>query len=306
MAAYFMKFSSVLKNFRVLNLFIVALSQILIYYVCFGGLISSGRAILQDSVFYVFIGITVLLALCAYLINDYFDVYTDDVNQKKKLSTKDRKTLLLSYWILSITGFFLSLWVATRTNNLGLLWIYPFVSILLYYYSKSLKGKAFWGNLVVALACALVPGMLLVAEWPNLQFIKENYPFELSLFAFYLIFAFLSTLYRELIKDMEDMKGDLAENHTTLPISIGLENSKYIAVLESVMLSILIVVWLIYFDPSMFGKLTLGLILFMNLYSIIKLKSAWSPSDFHRISFLIKIMMLIGLIYLLFVKHFYA
>jgi 4-hydroxybenzoate polyprenyltransferase len=169
------------------------------------------------------------------------------------------------------------------------------------------------GNLIVSVFTAIVPFLVVIFEVPLLNnayrevLIANDMNFNVILgwvggFAF---FAFLSTLIREIIKDIEDFEGDAAYGRNTLPVVLGIRITKIIvAILILITLTALILVYLkfLIYDPA--GKLDyLSLTWFVAalaipyLYLLYRIIGARSKQDCHRCSNLTKTIMLAGILY---------
>lgn len=156
---------------------------------------------------------TMIIAAGGYSINDYYDVKIDLINKPERVvvgKTLSRRQVLLIHSVLSLTGtamgFFLS-WPIGVVNFIA--------GFLLWLYSNALKRLPFVGNLAVALLTGLSVFVV------NLLFLPIQ-----TLVLVYVLFAFFMTLIREIIKDMEDLKGDDSFGCRTLPIIWGLRPTK--------------------------------------------------------------------------------
>ncbi len=83
-----------------------------------------------------------------------------------------------------------------------------------------------------------------------MQLMQQAYPNLIVLFYWiggFALFAFLTTLSREIIKDIEDFEGDMAYGRNTLPVVTGIPASKIIAVSLMVLtIALLYLVWYFY------------------------------------------------------------
>ena len=158
---------------------------------------------------------TLCIAAAGYLINDYYDVKIDYINKPDRVvigRELGRRQVILTHTILSSIGILLGFsisWVA------GLSCI--ITAFLLWLYSNNLKRMPLVGNLVVA---ALV--------WFSLYYITFPFSVNNKLIIAFAGFAGLTTLIREIIKDMEDIKGDEAFGCKTLPIVLGIAYTKLV------------------------------------------------------------------------------
>ena len=202
-------------------------------------------------------------------------------------------------------GFLISLYLAFHIQNIPLVLIYPAAIGLLYVYSRSLKKKVFWGNFTVAIFCAFVAGIVLFAERKGFFSLPEGeFDKVTMIFSAYFIFAMLSTLYREIIKDIEDFIGDHQNNCETLPIKFGIPIAKKTALFFGTILLLLIVWWMslqvTYFDSIILLMVVFVFNFFPVLISLIILKKGKLKQDFSRSSKLSKYIMVSGLLYLFF------
>lgn len=300
-----------IKLIRFPNLLIIVVIQtILQYKILRPALLESNiDLLLSHNLFILLVLSTVIIAATGYIINDIMDVEIDKINKPEKMIV-DRiisiKHAWQIYWILVVFGFVISLYVACRIDNLPLVLIYPSAIALLALYSFKLKGMLFIGNLVVAVFSALVTGIILFAERASFVHLREtdlsSYRFVSLVFLGYMLFSVLTSLYRELVKDLEDLEGDKKEGCKTIPTSFGISVSKIIANVFAFGTGLLLAQWakLLISEKSYVLLSAVSLCLIGPLlYTIFKLKSAQNPSDYHHISTSIKILMAGGIICLL-------
>lgn len=301
-----------LRLIRWPNLLIVLLTQGLLYFfVLLPPLHQHDLLPSLDVVhFGLYILVTIILTATGYIINDLLDVAADRINKPHSRIIERQiqpATAIWLYWSLGMIGFFISLYLALIIGRLPLLGIYPLVFWLLYGYSARLKKEALTGNLLIALFCAGVAGAVWLAEWTAISDLARRAPhmahkLEL-LFVWYMVFAFLATLYREMIKDMEDVAGDRHMDCRTLPIRYGMMAARRWSMSVGLLL-LLFLSWqgwmfLRFFREWILVFLGLGVVLPL-LLSFYWLAFAQKAREFHRISTLVKVIMLNGLILLFF------
>ncbi|MBI5680073.1 MAG: UbiA family prenyltransferase [Methanobacterium sp.] len=148
-------------------------------------------------------------------INDYFDYKIDDINKPKRPIPSGRISLKAA-GIYSLILFVIGT-IAAFTINYLVGMIALLSSLLMIYYAYSLKTKCLIGNLSVSFLTGLcfVFGGIAVGEIMTSVYLG--------------VFAFLMTMAREIVKDMEDMEGDKKEGAKTLPISYGMKTSSILA-----------------------------------------------------------------------------
>ena len=248
---------------------------------------------------------SVLIAAAGNIINDYFDLNIDRVNKPHKVVIEkviNRRWAIAWHIVLSGLGILLSFHVSKRT---GLLWIGPANALsvlLLFIYSASLKKKFLIGNILVSLLTAWVILVLSLSQIELHRSLQASSSASRAIFKFGMVyagFAFIISLIREVIKDMEDVDGDTRYGCKTMPIVWGLNAGK-----------VFVAVWLIVLIASLsiiqFYTLQLGWIysavycfffIIIPLLLIFKrLYTAQTPGDFHKLSTAVKITMLSGIV----------
>lgn len=301
---------AILNLIRFPNLLIVALTQYLLQYVVISPTFKASgiEKSLDDFHFFLLVITTITITISGYIINDVLDYETDLINKPEKVIVNkfiSAKNALMLYHLNNFFGLIISVYLAYHIQNIPLVLIYPGAVCLLFLYSKYLKKKVILGNLTVAVFCAFVAGIVLFAERKGFfQLPTEEFQFVKIIFTAYFVFAFLSTIYREIIKDIEDFKGDLQTDCETLPIKYGISIAKTTALSLGAVL-LLLIIWLATLQMSYFNsvKLTIAVVvlnLIPILYSLVSLIKASSKRDYSVSSQLAKYIMISGLLYLLF------
>jgi geranylgeranylglycerol-phosphate geranylgeranyltransferase len=215
-------------------------------------------------------------------LNDFFDVEIDKINKPFRPLPKGEISRRSALW-LSMSLFLVGLGVSLFIKPLSLV-IATLAVIFLIFYNHTLKRKLFWGNFAVSFVSALafIYGGITTKD------------FKLSLIP--AVFAFLFHLGREVIKDLQDLKGDRSLNVSSLPIRFGI---RFSLAFTSVIFSFLIfltslpylfhIFSLPYLIMAIFG---VDLVLFYVIWSMWKDSST---SNLGRLSTILKINMLLGL-----------
>ncbi|OEK02519.1 hypothetical protein BFP97_13750 [Roseivirga sp. 4D4] len=266
-----------LKLVRGFNLFMVALTQYLTAIFLIGGA-ENWYQTLTDKGFFLLVSSTVMITGAGYLINDYYDVKIDLINKPQRVVVgKDlkRRWVIAGHTALNLgavaMGFSLSITIGII--NFG-------ASFLLWLYSNQLKRLPFVGNLSIALLTGTT--LILVSEY----FGDKKY-----LILCYAVFAAFITLIREIIKDMEDMKGDERFGCRTVPIVFGIAKTKWI--IYVIAAGFLTTVFLMISHISMILPITLTVALIFLIFGLIK---ADTVKAYHQLSTLSKVIMLLGVI----------
>lgn len=298
------------KLIRFPNLAIVAFTQYLLQYlVLVPALREAGLSPILDAFhFFLLVFTTVLIAAGGYLINDLLDYESDLINKPDAVFVNrvfSKKLVWFFYFTSCLLGFAIACYLAIYVKNLPLVLIYPTAVFLLYFYSKKLKKIPLWGNVTVAVFCAFVAGVVLFAERQNFAQMPDEGGVVKVLFGGYLWFAFLSTLFREIIKDIEDLEGDARLGLQTFPIRFGIPAAKNLSLsIGAILLVSLLpfVIWLVQRGAILSTVFTIVGVMAPLAYTIVFLKKANTKPAFTRASFLAKMIMLSGLILLVVCK----
>jgi 4-hydroxybenzoate polyprenyltransferase len=299
-----------LKLVRFPNLVIVALTQYLLQYLVLVPALreASLSPILDPFHFALLVTTTILIAAGGYLINDLLDYEADLVNKPEAVFVNRvfaKQTVWVFYLTTTLAGFAIAWYLAAYVEKLPLVLIYPTAVLLLYYYSKSFKKMPLIGNVVVAIFCAFVAGVVLFADRENFAQMAGEGGEVAVLFGGYLWFAFLSTLLREIVKDIEDMEGDTWLGLKTLPLRFGEKTAKKwaIGIGAALLISLLVfVLWLWQRQESGSAVFTIAGVAIPLSYLIFLIIKADTKSDYSKASLTAKIVMLLGLVLLVVCK----
>ncbi len=185
------------KNLIILSLIFTCL-EILLYK-------QDTRSQFNTSSFYPYI-IVVVTAAAGYVINDLFDRKSDLLNKKRPPQIISTQHLLYLYILLTFSTLILAYVFTSKTMQQVTL----LSTLLLFLYSWKLQHFPLLGNLLIALLAGIVPLIVFIAHPEILPLLKDqNIPSEklihylfILLFAF---FAFITTLTRELIKEIKPL-----------------------------------------------------------------------------------------------------
>ena len=304
-------FTDLFRLVRLPNLVVVALTQVLVYYrIILPALDAEGIAgVLRPWKFAELCLVTLAITASGYLINDLRDVRIDAVNHPgKNLVIKlGRHNIQWIFAAMVLVGYLFALLLALRLGERQLLFIFPVAIGILALYSVTLKRLPFVGNFLVALYCAGVPGILVISERQALSRLMALNPSlgadTLRVCLLFMLFAFVATLLRELVKDIEDMRGDRQEGRRTLPVMLGVTTSRRLALVLGLMviLSILSPVflgWPAFMQPPML--ICIGLLILAVLTILFQLAQARQQLDYHKLSRQIKFLLVGGLGLLIF------
>lgn len=278
---------------RINNLVIIALTQFMAGYFL---LPTDGNEFVKSTPFILLVTSTMMIAAAGYIINDYMDVKIDLVNKPQKVIIgrhMTRRWAMIWHAALNIGAVLIGASLSLKIGLVDLI-----CAGLLILYSMSLKKGFLAGNLVVALLSASVIALVWLVS-PKILDAQEYSTVERYIWV-YAGFAFFMSLIREIVKDMEDIRGDVRNGCRTMPIVLGIRKTK--RVVTGLLIAFAVVLSLSAFAVStslsspilfliyvfVFILLPLG-IMFLMLYKADK------KIDFKRISTLSKIIMLLGI-----------
>jgi 4-hydroxybenzoate polyprenyltransferase len=257
--------------------------------------------------FILLVTATVFITAAGYVINDYFDIKTDLINRGKVLvgTSIPRRQAMMWHNILNVAGVVLGFYISWKSGYFLMGVLFLLVSGMLYFYSASYKRQFLVGNIIVAILTAMVPMLVVLYEAPalyryyTLNALKSP---DLSIIFYWVggfaLFAFLTTLTREIIKDIEDFEGDVAYGRNTIPVVIGVLTTKIVSVcLVLITLALLYLVWFFFIHNTItliYISVTVAAPLLLVIYQIIISKSR---RQLHSASRIMKIVMLTGILY---------
>jgi 4-hydroxybenzoate polyprenyltransferase len=303
-------FSAFLKMIRLPNLIFIILTQFLFHQFILHPLLNPlGLRPRIDGLELALLSFaSVLIAAAGYIINDYFDINIDQVNKPSKNVVDiiiSRRWAMLWHFVLSGIGILLSLYVSWKTGLWYIVLANTACVMLLFAYSLSLKRKLLAGNILISVLTAWVILILCLSElwplyFPNIDNELLNAHTKIIRFGFlYAGFAFILSLIREAIKDMEDMEGDAKYGSRTMPVVWGVQATKiYVAVWMIVLLALLAIiqVYILQFKwlwPVVYNSV---LIILPLLYVFYKLFKASISRHFHHLSMVTKLVMFTGIL----------
>lgn len=253
---------------------------------------------------------TVFIAGGGYILNDYFDIKIDAINRPEKQivnNTVPKRTAMLLHQLFTATGVILGLISAYFSRSFTMAFIFIVVPGLLWFYSASYKRQFITGNLIVAFVAALSVMIVAINELALLKLEFGDLIYETQIpTEFYgwvggfSLFSFLLTWIRELIKDIEDIKGDMELECRTMPIKWGIAKTKWF-IYTLIIVTTATLFTLNHLFISFDGSLTTRYIAFgigLPLITLLVLVFAAKTSrDFSQASTLSKFIMLTGVLY---------
>ena len=308
----FRAFAPYFALIRIPNLIFLAVMQFLMHWAIVAPIlqVSDFEALSSGVNLFLLIMATVFIAAGGYVLNDYFDTKIDAINRPEKVIVGqkiDKNTVMRFYQILTAVGVACGLLLSFLARNYTLAFIFVVIPGLLWFYSSNYKRQFLVGNLVVSFCAAL---SVLVVAISEVVFLQNKFgelifytPIPQMIYSWiggFSLFAFVLTWIREIIKDMEDEKGDREMECRTMPIKWGIKNTKiFLYALISLTIIVLFLVGNLYIPFD--GMLSVRYIIFGVILPLIALIylifKAETSADFRQASTLSKIVMMIGVLY---------
>lgn len=292
------------------NLLFIALTQYLFFYALLNPLF--GREDVNNNLDFFHLTLLVIssvfIAAAGNIINDYFDLNIDVVNKPDKVIIGKyihRHWAIACHVVLSTLAVFIGFYLDYKAGTFMLGITNMICVTLLFIYSMVLKRKVLWGNVLVSLLTAWTVAVITFSETKALVagFSSDNISSITRITVLYCCFAFIISLIREMIKDMEDMEGDRKYGCTTFPIVFGFPATKVFIYVWLLIIIGLLIFLLFYILPFMWWLAMAYIIIFIlsPLANItLKLGQAANPADFHKLSSLVKVVMLTGICSMIF------
>ncbi|MEQ8581117.1 MAG: geranylgeranylglycerol-phosphate geranylgeranyltransferase [Marinoscillum sp.] len=231
---------------------------------------------------------TVMIAAGGYIINDYYDQKIDMINRPQKVvvGTMFRRRLaMLAHFLLTIGGIGLGFYLDIK---IGVLHIVS--SFFLWYYSNYLRRITLIGNVIIAMLTGLT--LLIVTVY-----LERN---EVLVYI-YSLFAMAIILIREVLKDIEDVKGDATFGCQSIPVIFGIRGAKLFIYLVCLGSAGLLVSFLITTDIWLVRYYFLGLVPIF-LWFIYRLVMADRQKEFNSLVRFTNLIILSGLVSMILIK----
>ena len=228
------KFFSLFSVIRIYNILVVILAQYLTAIFILDDQESFSSTLLDSYLFVIILCSSISIA-SGYIINNFYDYEKDIINRpiRSNIDRSIRKrTKLNLYFSLNLLCIILSLFISIRAVIFFLIY-----NIILWLYSHKLKKILILGNVLSSLL-TITPFFAIFLYYKNFS----------KIIAVYALFLFFIILAKDLVKDLENLKGDFTLNYKTIAVVYGEKFSK-IAINTIIIINYIIVISLIlYFD----------------------------------------------------------
>lgn len=256
---FFFKLFSLFSIVRGYNILIIIIAQYLTSIYILAPQLSIKEILFDFNLFMIVLASATAIA-SGYIINNFYDSEKDLINRPNK-SILDRlvgrRTKLNFYFILNFLSLVSALFVSYRAALFFFLFIFG-----IWFYSHKLKKYPFIGNLVAA-TLAVIPLFAVFIYYKN---------FDLVIFV-HATFLFIIISMRELVKDLENLKGDLLQKYHTIPVIYGSLVSKKILTFLSILALLPTYLLIVKFDIGAMDFYFLGSIIALLIFVILLWKS---------------------------------
>lgn len=292
------------------NLLVVAIIPVLFRFCIVEPLLMAHglESALSRFDFFVLVCSVVLMTAAGYVINDYFDLRIDKVNKNPNKvivgSQISRRSAIIIHWILNFLSVSAGFYVAWQTRYWLIMPAVLTVPLLLSLYSIWFKKSMIAGNLMVALLAALLIPFFWLVEMRSAG-LSSTGGFGFEILAvhvlFFPVFAFLTTMVREIVKDMEDYEGDMAGGRKTLAVVHGIPGAALVASTFTGLTVVALIAYsafLFFLSPPLLllAVYLIICVVFPLIYIAFHIHHAKAPGDHHRIQSFLKITMIAGVL----------
>lgn len=301
---------SLLQLIRYPNLLMLGLMQVVVYY----GFLKKYTDILalNNWQFLLLVLATLTITAAGYIINDIYDKNADNINkpQRQIVGVAISESEAYKWYAgLNIIGVGIGFYLSNYINYPSFSAIFIVIAISLYMYATEFKKIFLVSNLLIAILLGM--SVLIVAIYNLMPIVvPQNQSYLKLLFGVvldYSIFAFGINLIREIIKDTEDMEGDEVAQVKSLPIVLGLRNTKI--VLSGLLLGLIALIanytykYFFVNDLYITSLYVLITIIAPLIYVLVELWNAHQKKQFSILSFVVKIIMFFGMLTVLVLEY---
>jgi 4-hydroxybenzoate polyprenyltransferase len=236
--------------------------------------------VLLDRSLFALILASVAAIASGYIINNFYDSEKDSINRPQQVTVEkmvSQNTKLMLYFILNLLVIIAASYVSFRAVVFFSVYIFA-----IWFYSHKIKKRPIIGNLTSA--------VLTITPFFAIFLYYKNFSSLIFVFGFYL---FLILSMRELVKDLQNLKGDLLQNYKTIPVVYGEKYAKLMIIVlvacnVSVTLFLLKSYALERMDYFFYTSISLLFVVLLLLHK------AQNRQQYSRIHSLLKLLVLLG------------
>jgi 4-hydroxybenzoate polyprenyltransferase len=238
------------------------------------------RKVVLDINLFVIVLASALVIASGYIINNFYDAEKDLINKPTKTMLDrlvSQRFKLTTYFILNLLAVFAASYVSFKAVLFFSAYIFG-----IWFYSHKLKKVPFLGNFVSS-TLAITPFFAVFVYYRN---------FETVIFV-HAMFLFLIILSREMIKDLENITGDLAQNYRTIPIIYGARVSKFCIAIFILLTLIPSLLLILKYDVGYMNYYFIGCVLLLLLFLVLLIKAS-TKKEFVGLHNILKLIIVAG------------
>ena len=283
-----LKMLSLFSVVRGYNILILVFAQYLTAAFILAPKLPLRKVFFDPNLFFLILSSATVIA-SGYIINNFYDSEKDLINRPKKTMLDrliSQRTKLSVYFILNFAAIFFASYVSFRAVVFFSIYIFT-----IWLYSHRIKKILFLGN-IMASVLAITPFFVVFIYYKN---------FETVIFI-HATFLFIMIAMRELVKDLENLKGDLIQNYKTIPVVYGEKWSKFFLSVLTVLAVIPILLLTTRFDTGLmdyYFYTSLLLLIFFLLFLYFS-NAKWQYLILHNI---LKLIIVAGVFSILLIDH---
>jgi 4-hydroxybenzoate polyprenyltransferase len=305
-----MPWKAYLRIIRPHNLLIMAGMLLLVRYAIFLPVFRQNNleGLMPDWQFFLLVIATLLIGAGGYVINDVLDIELDRINKPEKQVVGRQISEVTGnklHFNLTAVGIAFGIAFSYLSGNIFLAIMFVIIPTALFYYSFKYKYMPAVGNIVVGVLAAMVVMIYWLFEFYNLKnqpdvFIDASLSFpQLNRFVLaFALFAFITTLTREIIKDAEDTEGDKRFGCRTIPVIFGPKSTRNLVVVL-IAFTIAATAWFQYilaFTGFSLMAYFLGITQLLLLYAAFRTSGVKDKNGWGRLSGIFKLVMVSGML----------
>lgn len=266
-------------------------------------LVKSKTAAFLDPYFILLVGSTVLIAAAGNIINDYFDVKIDRINKPDKLIVDRfivKRKAILFHTLLNGAAIGMAMVILIGRHDFWPLVFHFATTSALWMYSGVLKRKFLSGNITIGVLTAMVPMLVYLYDKNLYGYMASQTEHEIAfrVMAYFALFAFCTTLIREIQKDFADMKGDRMYGCQTVPLYMGIKKGRMILLgLFFVTIVLFIVLYFMFAKQTTLNSIFFGVITLLMLVSFMQTLMAVKRPAWQNAALTMKLVMVAAILF---------
>ncbi|PJX21805.1 ubiquinone biosynthesis protein UbiA [Psychroflexus sp. S27] len=275
-----LKFFSLFSVVRGYNILVLVIAQYLASMFIMAPDIPIRDVVLDSNLFLIVLSSSLAIA-SGYIINNFYDSEKDLINRPQKTLLDNyvsQNTKLGVYFSLNFLCVILASYVAFKAVIFFSVYIF-----LLWLYSHKLKKYPFIGTLTASLLATL-PFFIIFVYY-------QNFAPVIFIHAFFL---FLLISIRELVKDLENLRGDFAQSYYTIPVIYGTQFTRKLITFLVLLLFIPAFILINFYDIGLMLYYFVFTVLFFIAF-IIKLWNSIHRHDYVLLHNFLKFLIVLGI-----------